>query len=153
MTNHVLYDVLNQYTSDFNSLRDTTGDANNFDFHIKNGLFICVPVSWPVIDSVQGIILNSGNAKWNKFVIICSDLETQKSISGGLENSKVDYIIWHQIYTALKRVDEDTRYFKSIKEKLSVADLVLVVGKHDIMHEVLDQIRAHTDNCLIMINC
>lgn len=152
MTNHVLSDVLRQYTADFYSLRDSTGDANNIEFHIKNGLCISVPSTWPVEESVRNLILDSGNPKWNRFIIICSDLVSQKNISDGL-NTKVDYFIWDQIYTAMKRVDEDVRYFKSIKEKLSTANLVIVVGKHDVMHEAIDQIRVHTDNCLIMINC
>jgi hypothetical protein len=149
---------MERYVDDFKKLKDSHEDCHNYEFNRTSGLSIQAPDSWPVLESVAKLIdKTQATLSYKNFVIIYSSLDTFRTLSSSIKGDdrrvRLDYIKWHEIYVAMKRVNEDVRFIQNIRDKISQANLVVFCGNNDSLMDVIDQVRADTSGCLIFINC
>lgn len=155
---HAMWDFVVQYVNDFESLREQNQSLHNYNFNRQFGLSFNVPQSWPTLDLVLNTIRRSEEWGFKSIVFIYSSkddyYQVRSMYENGIDLSVEPYCIdWSNIYTAMRRANEDSRYLTNIREKLNQADLVIFFGHNDVTMDVIDQVRSEAHGCLISMNC
>lgn len=150
---HPLTDLLVQYVKDFPQLKSDNVDSDNLSFNNQYGLFIQPPINWPLNDAIGVAIQES---EFNSIVVVYPSTKVYNELSHLLGEQaygdiSVEYFPWHEMYTAMNRVNEDARYLQQLKKMLSESDLVLFVGSGGVPPDVVNQITASCSGCFIRI--
>lgn len=154
MNTHPISEVIVRYLQDFPSLKRDNVDLDNLSFHQQYGLFMDCPQSWPLyewlrlmdysppktMDDYQNIVVvYSSTAVYNEV----SEVVRQKSWS------TVEYFSWQEFFATMHMINDDTRPLRELKTSLAKADLVIFLGVSSAIKDVVSQIQAAVNGCLL----
>ena len=147
---HPLLQLLKQYVNDVSKVRERHRDLNDLEFNTTYGLTIHAPAHWPVIESVQDL-LEYWQGFCDKFLIIYPSTSVYTSVSQDLNVPNVSYFAWHEMYVAMIRSSQDTRFIRDLRSRIEESKMVIFLGFSEAMPEVIDQIRGLCRECLILL--
>ncbi len=145
---HPLCEMLKLYCGQYNALREEHLDLQNLEFHRRYGLYLHVPASWPVLESMNYIVRNS---RISKTVVIFSSATSYRKVFDLLEND-VKYCSWHEIFTAMQLASTDIRHVQRVKTMLNDAELIIFVDPPTSLTDLLDQVRNYATGCLVILD-
>lgn len=145
----ILFDLIKRYCEDYAVLRENNLDLSNVAFHRRYGLFLQVPASWALLEIAVSVLKSS--EKPNNMVVFSSSSSYRYLYDTLPQDDTMQFLSWHEIFSAMHTASTDARYVQKIKLMLSSADLVLFVDPPSIT-EVLDQVRGFVSGCLVVLS-
>jgi hypothetical protein len=153
MSDHAFTLLLKQYVSDFKKIKSENEEIGNIEFNRSYSLSVNPPKHWPIYDSLEDMLSYAQTLGFHNFVLVYSSTEVYNKLSKSLDGHgfNIDYFSWHEMYSAMSRVQEDVSYVRRFKEMLRNADLVVFVGASMALPVVIDQVLGSTSGCLILL--
>lgn len=157
---HPLDELLKRYIDDFKDFKKNNEELDNIAFHRNYGLQIDPPVKWNVPASMKVAAEHAIINGFQNFVVVYSTTEVYNRAStemnkiqcdGSLYKMRVNYFSWHEFYSAAGRASEDMTYIRYLRNQLMDAEVVFFMGASTALNDVVDQIRASTTGCLILL--
>jgi hypothetical protein len=148
---HPIIQLLVKHYRDFRKWKDARADLSPAAFNREFGLLIQGPAEWPYVDAVHQVCKQAITEGASSVDIIYGSTAQYDKISKTLYDSQniLFYMSWQEIYTAVQLVGNDARLLQTIRDKLSKADLVFFMGAPLAVTEIIEQVRAFCDGCLI----
>lgn len=145
---HPIVQLLNFYYEKYSDVRTSNADLSNIDFHQRYGLYLNGPMDWPYVEAIQSLIDGT-----NYVTIVYSSTDMYRKIYKGItsdeeDNKRIGYVSFSDMFYAIHR---DSDLLSSIKQRLRNSDLVICAGSTGVPDEVITQIKAFSDGCLIML--
>lgn len=155
MNDHPMIQLLLSYYEDSLRWKEQRQDLSPAGFNRDYGLTIQGPSEWPYNEAIKALAESAIQQRAASVVIIYSSTSQYDGISKFLEKNdvvthKVSYLSWQEIYSAMQLVNNDARLIQGVRDRLSNASLVLFMGAPSGVPEVVDQVRAFCDGCLIV---
>lgn len=155
MNNHPMIQLLLAHYRDSVHWKEQRQDLSPASFNREFGLTIQGPSEWPYKEAIKAVTEAAIETRAHNVVIIYGSTAQYDAISkflesGGINTSYVSYLSWQEIYSAMQLVNNDARLIQGIRDKLSEANLVFFVGAPVAVPEIIDQVRAFCDGCLII---
>ncbi len=147
---HPLTQMIRMYIEQYPDLREENLDLQPIAFHRRYGLSVQAPYKWDILSSVKHVVVDTPMALHPRTVVIFGSTESYHKIYKELGES-VRYLSWHEIFTGIHTAATDVRYFQKSKEMLAEANLTFFLDPPAIP-EIMDQVRGHTSNCLIVLS-
>ncbi|KKN26816.1 hypothetical protein LCGC14_0870750 [marine sediment metagenome] len=145
---HPVQEIIQKYLSDFETYKSENEDLSNLTFHRTHGFSLGCPEGWPLYESLALICSQTEN---DDIVIIYPSTPVYDKISSYMdENQDISYFAWQELFAAMQMVHEDTRYIKQLKNTLAKADLVIFLGSSTAAREVVSQVQASVNGCLLL---
>ena len=154
MEGHPLIELLVAHYQDSVRWKESRGDLSPAAFNREYGIVIQGPVRWPYLEAIKAVCNEAVNEGAANIVVIYGSTPQYDLISKGLgsdpsRDAFLAYMSWQEIYSAMQLVNNDARLLQGIRETLTKADLVVFMGAPLAVTEVIDQVRALCDGCLI----
>jgi len=149
---HPLLELLLTYHDEFCNLKEENRDLDSYAFNRCYGLSISVPNNWPLYDSIKAVIKHSMESQFPKepgVVVIYHSSTAYRSLYD--VKYSTHYFAWQEFYVAMDRAGKDARELKRFKHMLENADLTIFCGAPVAIPEVIDQVRAFCEGCLIVL--
>lgn len=146
--NHPMIDMLLLYHKTFELVKRNHEEISNLEFQRQYGLSLTPPTGWPFVKAIQSLVSASVN---NNIVIIYSSASMYRTIYEAIGNGEISYCSWQEIYVAVHTASADQRAIKRIKEMIGSSDLTIMVGAPFTFPDLIDQVRAYCENCLIIL--
>lgn len=147
MNEHPLKSLLDLYISEYENDREEHLDLSSLQFHRTRGLTLTIPQRWPLLEVLNSILEESSSSK---VVMIFSTAAAYRELFNVFDD-RVEYISWYEIFTGMQVASTDIRHIQRIKTILSQADLTFFIDPPSSLHNVTDQVRGYTENCLVVI--
>lgn len=144
---HPLLFLLKQYCVDYRALRDANLELDNDRFHRKFGLSLGLPETWPILECINELY---GTLRDHKVVVVFPTTSLYRELYTLLGND-VTYYSWHEIYTSVHLSSHDVRTWHQIRATLQEATYVFFIKALSAAPEVVSQIAANVNGCLITI--
>lgn len=148
---HTLLSLLMKYYNDYDGYREVSESSNNLQFHNEYGLSLKVPKEWNVFGVIDLFIDKLQREHNSAILIIYSNSASYKTLLS-VAGDRASYISWHEIFTARQLVHTDASQIKYVRSVISASDVVLFMSPPYHINEVIEQVRAFTDGCLILID-
>lgn len=145
---HPMVDMLLLYHETFESLKRQNEEMGNLEFQRQYGLSLTPPSGWPFVKAIQSLVDSTPNCN---VVIIYSSASMYRTIYDTVGNGEISYCSWHEIYVAMHTATVDQRAMKHFKDMIGSADLTIMVGAPFTFPDLIDQVRAYCENCLIIL--
>lgn len=150
---HPLYNLIKFYIDNFKTLKNTHLDLATLDYNQNYSLSVDPPNDWPHVEILSSIVEYSKKVFDSPFKaeIIYSSVPMYDQLNKRiLRDNMVSFLSWQEIFYAIHTSSNDSRGIRDLRDRLFNAKIVIVVG---VLHssEVLDQIKANTDGCLIVL--
>lgn len=149
--------MLKLHISEFKQIKRNNEDLGNIEFNKSYALSVNPPKYWPMYDILGDVLSHAADLAFTSIIVIYPSTDAYSKISKAVVLSaqdktvNVDYFSWHEMYSAMNRVQQDVSHMRRLKEMLSNADLVVFVGAASAMQVVIDQVVGSTSGCLILL--
>jgi hypothetical protein len=154
MDEHPLVELLVAHYRDFVKWKESRGDLSPAAFNREYGVLIQGPARWPYLEAVRAVCDEAVGSGATSVVVIYGSTPQYDSISKNLGKNEdrakhLFYMSWQEIHSAMMLVNNDARLLQEIRNRLTKADVVFFVGAPLAVTEMIDQVRAYCDGCLI----
>ncbi len=151
---HPLVKLLLSHYQNFRQWKEARVDLSPAAFNREFGLLIQGPSEWPYTSAIRAVCDEAISLRASNIVIIYGSTAQYDKISKFLGASEsrsnhVSYMSWQEIYSAMQLVANDARLIKTLRDRLASADVVFFMGAPLAVTEIIDQVRAFCDGCLI----
>jgi hypothetical protein len=150
LTQHPFIELLVTYYQDFKRWKEAHSDLSPAAFNREYGLLVQGPIRWPYIEGVQAVCNRTLPNSACVVVIYGSTAQYDKLSKRLNSHENLSYISWQEIYSAMQLVRNDVRLLQGIRDRLSSADVVFFLGAPLAVQEVIDQVKALCDGCLMI---
>lgn len=155
MNDHPMIRLLLAHYRDSLHWKEQRQDLSPAAFNREFGLMLQGPADWPYHEAIRAVTESAIESKAASVVIIYASTAQYDGISkflekGGINTSYVSYLSWQEIYSAMQLVNNDARLIQGVRDRLREASLVIFVGAPIAVPEIIDQVRAYCDGCLII---
>jgi hypothetical protein len=154
MDEHPLIRLLLSHYQDSVYWKEVRADLSPAGFNREFGLTIQGPSEWPYHEAIKIVADEAIANKATSVVVIYGSTAQYDAISKVIDSeslvSRVSYLSWQEIYSAMQLVNNDARLIQIVRNRLAEANLVFFVGAPLGVSEVIDQVRAFCDGCLII---
>ena len=156
MSDIAITTLLKQYISDYKKIKRDNEEMGNIEFNKSFSLSVSPPKHWPFYEPLGDSVSHAFDLGFLNIVIVYSSTDTYNKIVKSIpivemSSKQVEYFSWHEIYSAMNRVQQDVSHMRRLKEVLGNADLVVFVGASTAMQVVVDQVLGSTSGCLILL--
>ena len=154
MEEHPLVNLLVDHYRDSVKWKESRGDLSPAAFNREYGLLIQGPSCWPYLESMRAVCNVAITNGTTSIAVIYGSTSQYDVISKNLGKEEnrarhLFYMSWQEIHSAMMLVNNDARSLHVIRDRLTKADVVFFVGAPLAVTEMIDQVRAFCDGCLI----
>lgn len=153
MDEHPLVELLLAHYRDSREWKEARSDLSPAAFNREFGLLIQGPSEWPYKEAVRKVCDEAISLGASSIGVIYGSTAEYDRLSKFLASDSrlkhLFYISWQEIYSAMQLVSNDARLLQTIRDRLTEADVVFFMGAPLPVVEIIEQVRAFCDGCLI----
>lgn len=162
---HPIKNILEEYIKEWKELKNSKNnyETDSLTFQKKHGLQIKTPESWPIYSAMAEsidsggfrnvVIIYSSTNSYHKAYDACNKLANYGELTEGsytsLEDCRILYFSWHELYYAMQTATQDSLNFKRLKSMITNADCVFFLDISTANVEVVNQVKGMCECCLI----